>query len=155
MAGVSRYNAGGDETDIQKNKLGVKNAKELEDLETALLTDSYDHFIELLSRNKLTLDLNLLFKIHDYFLGPLYSWAGKIRTVNISKGDAYFAPAQNIESALKQFEAEFKKTMPKYEAVDFNKIPDEEFINACRHGMLKNYEPMERLYLKLLRKFTK
>lgn len=200
MVGVSRYNVGGDETDILKNKLGVKDAKELEDLETALLTDSYDHFIELLSRNKLTFDINLLFKIHNYFLGHLYHWAGKIRVVNISKGDAFFAPAQNIESALQQFEAEFKKIIPnyedskeeiaeklalihcelnvihpfregngrtlrlfldlltmrvEYEAVDFDKIPDEEFIDACRHGMLKNYEPMKQLYLKLLRKITK
>jgi cell filamentation protein len=197
MVGVSRYNTEGDEADILKNKLGVKDTKELEDLETALLTDAYDHFIELLSRNKLILDLNLLFKIHNYFLGHLYTWAGKIRTVNISKGDAFFAPAQNIESALKQFEPEFKKKIPndedskeeiarklalihcelnvihpfregngrtlrlfldllamnaEYEAVDFKKIPDEEFINACKHGMLQYYLPMEGLYLKLLRK---
>lgn len=200
MAGASRYNAEGDEADILKNKLGIKDPKELEDLETLLLTDAYEHFLQLLSENKLKLNLDLLFELHKYFLGTLYTWAGKIRTVNISKGDAFFAPAQNIESALKQFESEFEKNKPAakdskgntakklalihcelnvihpfregngrtlrlfldlltmnvgYEAVDFKKIPDEEFIDACKHGMLQNYEPMKKLYLRLLRKITK
>ncbi|MEK9160129.1 MAG: Fic family protein [Patescibacteria group bacterium] len=200
MVGVSRYNTGGDQADILKNKLGIKDPKELEDLETLLLTDAYEHFLQLLSENKLKLNLDLFFELHDYFLGPLYTWAGKIRTVNISKGDAFFAPAQNIESALKQFESEFEKdkliekdskeeiarklasihcelnvihpfregngrtlrlfldllTMNVgYEAVDFKKIPDKEFIDACKHGMLQNYEPMETIYLRLLVKIAK
>jgi len=199
MAGVSRYNAGGDEGNILKNKLGITDPNVLGDFETILLTDSYEHFINLLSQNKLELDLNLLFTIHEYFLEPLYTWAGKIRTVNISKGDAFFAPAQNIESSLKQFEPTFEKNKPNpedskeevakklafihcelnvihpfregngrtlrlfldlltvqagYEAVDFKKIPNEEFINACRKGMLQDYEPMETIYVRLLHKTT-
>lgn len=93
MVGVSRYNTGGDEADILKNKLGIKDPKELEDFETILLTDAYEHFLQLLSEDKLKLNLDLLFELHYYFLGTLYTWAGKIRTVNISKGDAFFAPA--------------------------------------------------------------
>ena len=199
MAGVSRYNAGGDEADILKNKLGIKDPKELEDLETLLLTDAYEHFLQLLGENNLKLNLDLLFELHNYFLGTLYTWAGKIRTVNISKGDAFFAPAQNIESALQQFKSEFEKNKPTakdskeeiakklalihcelnvihpfregngrtlrlfldlltlnvdYEGVDFKKIPNEEFIDACKYGMLQNYEPMENIYMRLLRKTT-
>jgi len=200
MAGGSRYNAGGDEADILKNKLGIKDPKELEDFETLLLTDAYEHFLQLLSEDKLNLTLDLLFELHSYFLGTLYTWAGKIRTVNISKGDAFFAPAQNIESTLKQFESEFEKNKPiakdseeviarklsfihcelnvihpfregngrtlrlfldlltmnvGYEAVDFKKIPGEEFISACRRGMLQDYQPMQNIYMRLLRKTTR
>lgn len=200
MVGVSRYNAGGDETDILKNKLGITDPNELGDFETILLADSYEHFLELLSQNKLKLDLNLLFTIHKYFLEPLYSWAGKIRTVNISKENTAFASAQNIEASLKQLSPEFeanqtdpndsKATLAKklaflhcelnaihpfregngrtirffldlltthagYESVDFKSIPDEEYLNACKAGMLQNYEPMEAIYNKLLRKTTK
>jgi len=115
MAGVSRYDVGGDEVDILQNKLGVKDLKDLEDLETLLLTDSYEYFLNLLGEDKIKLNLGLLFKIHDYFLGTLYAWAGKIRTVNISKGETLFAPPQNIESALKQFESDFEKNKPKQE----------------------------------------
>lgn len=55
MVGVSRYNTGGEESDILKNKLEIKDPKELEDLETLLLTDAYEHFLQLLNENKLKL----------------------------------------------------------------------------------------------------
>lgn len=94
MDAVSRYNVGGDEADILKNKLVITNPKELEDAETVLLTDSYDYFLKLLRRGKLKFNLKLLFEIHAYFLGTLYTWAGKIRHVNISKNNAFFTPAK-------------------------------------------------------------
>lgn len=196
----SRYNTGGDESDVSKNKLGITDPKALGNVETVLLRDAYSHFFKLLHEAKLKLELNLLFEIHEYFFTHLYTWAGKIRTVNISKGDAFFAPAQNIESALKQFESEFQKNRPGqkdsrqeigkklaflhcelnvihpfregngrtlrlfldlltvhagYEVVTFKKIPNKEFIKACREGMLQNYEPMENIYSRLLCKTTK
>ena len=42
-----------------------------------------------------------------------------------------------------------------YEVVAFNKIPNEEFMEACRKGMLQDYEPMKTIYMRLLRKTTK
>lgn len=197
MAGVSRYSTGGDESDLFKNKLGITDIKELQYTEAVLLRDAYDCFLVLLNQGKLKFSLSLLFKIHDYFLGTIYSWAGKIRTVNISKEDTFFIPAQNIENALKQFESDFKKNKPThkdskkeiskklafihcelnvihpfregngrtlrlfldlltiqagYKAVDFKKISNKEYIDACQKGMLKNYEPMEKIYIKLLLK---
>lgn len=113
MGGASRYSTGGDEGDILKNKLGIKGVKELEDAETVLLTDAYAHFLELLSKGKFIINLGLIFDLHEYFLGPLYTWAGKIRTVNISKDGTLFAPAQHIESALRQFEPDFEKNKPR------------------------------------------
>lgn len=79
------------------------------------MRDAYSHFLTLLSDDKLEFRLELIFEIHEYFLSPLYTWAGKIRTVNISKGDAFFAPAQNIESTLKQFELAFENNKPSNE----------------------------------------
>lgn len=197
MVGVSRYSTGGNEVNILENKLGITDSKELGEYETLLLTDSYSHFLELLSENKLDFGLSLIFEIHQYFLGTLYTWAGKIRTVNISKGDTFFIPAQNIEKALKQLNPEFEKNKPNtqdskeeiakklafihcelnaihpfregngrtlrlfldlltvnagYEAVDFTEISNGKFIDACRKGMVQNYEPMESIYMKLLGK---
>lgn len=37
-------------------------------------------------------------KIHEYIFQDLYSWAGKVRTVNISKGQSEFCVVQNIDS---------------------------------------------------------
>ncbi|MFA5842098.1 MAG: Fic family protein [Candidatus Gracilibacteria bacterium] len=197
MGVVSRYNVGGDEADILKNKLGITNPKELEDAETVLLTDSYDYFLKLLEQGKLKLNLELLFEIHAYFLGTLYPWAGKIRHVNISKNNAFFAPAKQISNALKQFELDFKKHKPKvkdskkdlakklafihaelnvihpfregngrtirlfldlmavsvgYELLNFTEVSESDYIEACRKGMLQEYQPLESLFLKLLKK---
>ena len=197
MVGVSRYSVGGDEEDVSRNKLGITDPNVLEDAETVLLRDAYDHFLERLRSGKLKFSLDLLFEIHDYFLGPLYTWAGKARTVNISKNNAIFVPAQHIQSALKQMENDFKKSVPKpgdslqelarklafihcelnvihpfregngrtvrlfldllavyagYEAVDFTKVSDADYFDACRRGMIQDYGPMESLYRKLLQK---
>ena len=112
MVAASRYNAGGDEADVTKNKLGIIDPQELGDAETVLLTDSYDHFGALLRKGKLKLKLNLLFELHKYFLDTLYTWAGKIRTVNISKGTMLFMPPHQIEKAFKAFASDFEKHKP-------------------------------------------
>lgn len=112
MVAASRYNACGDEADITKNKLGITDLKELEDAETVLLADAYDYFYDLLNNGELNLDLNILPKLHEYFLGTLYTWAGKFRTVNISKGTMLFMPPERIEKSLKDFEEEFSKNKP-------------------------------------------
>ncbi len=112
MVAASRYNVGGDEADITKNRLGITDLKELGDTETVLLTDAYDYFFCLLYGGNLDLKLHSLFDIHRYFLGTLYTWAGKMRTVNISKGTMLFTPPERIDQALKDFEVEFEKNRP-------------------------------------------
>jgi len=39
-----------------------------------------------------------------------------------------------------------------YQGLDFRKIPEEKYILACRKGTLKDYKPMERIFLGLLTK---
>jgi len=115
MAEASRYNVGGDEAgnEVLKNKLGIKDQKVIEDTETVLLSDSYEYFLQKLENGKIEFNLDLIFSIHKYFLGTIYSWAGKIRSVQISKDGILFAQAAHIKSALKDFEKILKKQLPK------------------------------------------
>ena len=53
MVVVSRYNTGGDESDILKNKMGITDVKELQYTEAVLLRDAYDHFFKLLRTSPL------------------------------------------------------------------------------------------------------
>lgn len=46
-------------------------------------------------------DDQLLCRVHRHLFQDLYSWAGQYRTVNISKGEAPFAPPLNIGVAIK------------------------------------------------------
>ncbi len=77
MAGHSRYSVSvrdaGMDGSVLKNKLGIKDEKELGDAETLLLSDVYEHFFEKLKTEGLYFDLPFLFEIHKYFLCPLYS----------------------------------------------------------------------------------
>ncbi|MFT3959398.1 MAG: Fic family protein [Desulfovibrio sp.] len=47
-----------------------------------------------------TYDAQLLNRIHHHLFQDLYSWAGQYRTVNISKGEAPFAPPQHIAASI-------------------------------------------------------
>lgn len=52
-------------------------------------------------------NLNYLYKLHKKALGHLYSFAGKLRTVNMSKGDFSFSPATFLSDTMSEFEKEF------------------------------------------------
>lgn len=116
MAGHSRYNVSakgaGVVGNILKNKLGIKDQKTLDDAEAILLSDTYSHFFSQLEKSGLTFNSSLLFQIHAYFLGTLYSWAGKLRRVNISKDDVLFAPAEYLEHSLQELDAALTNYIP-------------------------------------------
>ncbi len=46
-----------------------------------------------------------LVDIHYYLFEEIYGFAGKIRTINIAKGNFRFAPVSYLEVALKNIEA--------------------------------------------------
>lgn len=57
-------------------------------------------------------------QIHSFIFGGLYDFAGKIRTLNISKGDFMFAPCMYLEESLsaieKMGESSFDAIIKKY-----------------------------------------
>ncbi len=56
--------------------------------------------------------------IHAYLFGDIYDFAGKIRNVNIAKGNFRFAPVMYLEASLKHIDAmpqsTFEKIIEKY-----------------------------------------
>ena len=115
MAGRSRYDlSSADDQDykVLKNKLGIDDQKSLDDAEAILLHDSYIYFFELLKSEKVVFNIDLLFNIHKYFLGTLYTWAGKIRTVDISKDDTLFASAKFLSFTLNKFINQLPNFLP-------------------------------------------
>lgn len=91
---------------ILKNKLGIKNQEELEEAErniTALR-------ILQLKTGELRGEPNFkyLCKIHKHIFGDIYPWAGKIRTVDISKGNMFCNSQFILENAEEIF-ANLKK----------------------------------------------
>jgi len=97
------------EGDILPNKLGLSTIHEIEKAEMEGFYVAYKLlFEELNSRTKF--NLKYILEIHKTALGHLYSFAGKPRTVNMSKGGFLFPPAKLINETLVQFEKDILLT---------------------------------------------
>ena len=88
-----------------ENKLGLTSSAELAREEeriskkkAAMLFEN--HILDNLESGK----SSTLQTIHKYLFDEIYDFAGKLRTVNIAKGNFRFAPLMYIESALKNID---------------------------------------------------
>ncbi len=86
---------------VLENKLGITNAAELAREEEKI---SKKKAVELFETGYLdSLEagtFDALSKIHKYLFEDVYDFAGKIRDVNIAKGNFRFAPLMYLQSAL-------------------------------------------------------
>lgn len=102
-----------------ENKLGLTSSAELAREEeriskkkAAMLFEN--HILDNLKSGK----FSTLQTIHRYLFDEIYDFAGKLRTVNIAKGNFRFAPLMYIESALKNIDempqSNFDEIIEKY-----------------------------------------
>lgn len=64
-------------------------------------------------------NISYILKIHKLSLGHLYSFAGRYRNVNISKGGFPFAASRFLPATMKSFEEEILDNLPnKYQSKD-------------------------------------
>ena len=85
-------------TGVLKNLLGISNAQELEKIEASL---AYGRSLDLdmVVPPVPPFDMDHLKAIHKHLFQDIYSWAGEIRTIDVSKGHTRFASAIAINSA--------------------------------------------------------
>jgi cell filamentation protein len=88
------------------NKLGITDAVELARIEEKLSkarahTLFTSGFLNTLEAGSFA----ALASIHDYLFGEIYDFAGKVRTVNIAKGNFRFAPIMYLDPSLKHISA--------------------------------------------------
>lgn len=93
------------------NKLGITNSAELANIEERL---TKKRAAELFEQN-LLLGFEVgtykgLQQIHEYLFQDIYDFAGKTRTVNISKGGFRFAPLMYLDAALENISKMPQKT---------------------------------------------
>src|SRR5277367_119854 len=87
------------ETGVLKNKLGIRDRALLERAEANLVSIRSQQLW--LSPLEGELDITHLRKIHWHLFHDVYSWAGELRTVDISKGDNRFAHHAFLENAAR------------------------------------------------------
>lgn len=90
---------------VLENKLNITNQIELNKVEERL---SKEKAIKLFDSGKInTLKVGTfagLKQIHKFLFEDIYDFAGKMRDVNISKGNFRFAPVMYLEQALKHID---------------------------------------------------
>ena len=101
------------------NKLGINNSTDLAREEERI---SKKKAVELFENNILDIlevgKFSTLQTIHKYLFEDIYDFAGKLRNVNIAKGNFRFAPIIYIEEALKNIDkmpqSNFDEIIEKY-----------------------------------------
>src|SRR5215218_6757127 len=74
----------------------IRDPEEILERETELHLAAYEEMFSSFDE-QLTPDLPLFYYLHHMMFARLYVWAGRPRTVGISKGDTPFCPPQNID----------------------------------------------------------
>ena len=104
---------------ILDNKLNIINQIELSKVEEKISKQKAKQLFDSGDINKVKVGtFEGLAYIHNYLFGDIYDFAGKIRTVNISKGDFRFAPLMYLEASLgyidKMPQSNFEQIIEKY-----------------------------------------
>lgn len=108
---MSKYTTNEEESECLPNLLGLKNAKEIEEAE-------FEGFLmaEIMLTEQLTtstrFNCNYIRRIHQLALGNIYSFAGKYRTVNMSKGGFLFPTALFIPQSMQFLQDELLSRLP-------------------------------------------
>jgi cell filamentation protein len=91
---------------ILDNKLGITNQIELAKAEEKISKQKAKQLFDSGDINKVEIGtFKGLSFIHNYLFEDIYSFAGIMRTVNISKDDFRFAPLMYLETSLKHIDA--------------------------------------------------
>jgi len=137
---MDKYVSSPEESELFPNLLNLSNQEEIDKAEfEGFLLAELSLTEELTSQTKF--NIKYIKRIHKLSLGHLYSFAGKFRTVNMSKGGFLFPAAKFISQNMDNFEKEILLNLPaKYESdqaliEDIAKVHGEFlFIHPFREG---------------------
>ncbi len=91
---------------VLENKLGINDSAELARVEEKISkTKAVELFEKGVLDNLQAGTFETLSKIHKYLFDEIYYFAGKIRDVNLAKGNFRFAPLMYLKSALEHVDA--------------------------------------------------
>ena len=130
---------------ILDNKLGITNQIELARAEEKISKQKAKQLFDSGDINKVEIGtFKGLSLIHNYLFEDIYSFAGIMRTVNISKDDFRFAPLMYLEASLKHID-----TMPQS---NFDEIIEKYVEMNIAHPFREGNGRSTRIWLDLILK---
>ncbi|TDN37006.1 cell filamentation protein Fic [Hymenobacter sp. UV11] len=106
-----KYTSSDDEAEVLPNLLGSSSLVEVQDAETEGFLVAEQQLLDEL-REQEVFTAAYIRAIHQRALGQVYSFAGRYRSVNLSKGGFTFPAAQHLAQSMAQFEQEFLLPLP-------------------------------------------
>lgn len=152
------------DSDVLINKLDIRELDKLHTFERKL---TMLRLLELMDKPiSGKFDFKHLQAIHRYIFQDVYDWAGKVRTVDIAKGNMFcnvrFISGQADEiNALHPFregngrsQREFIRSLALKNGylLYFDRVTGEEMISASQKSFLCDYSEMEEMFSKCIQK---
>lgn len=109
-----RYDTGGNEEAqfepgsndrVLANKLGISDAAEMNDVETDLLNQLYEDILRSTEADTVMTAADVC-EWHRRWLGNVYVWAGRYRTLNMGKGGFQFAASGQVPRLMDKLDEE-------------------------------------------------
>ncbi|MBY0575012.1 MAG: Fic family protein [Gallionellaceae bacterium] len=95
-------------TDIPRNRLGIESPDLLHEVEATLLQQAYTRFITELD-SSVRFDGDYFKALHRDTYETIYEWAGRYRTVDMSKGGSLFCRAAHLEQEARRIFRELEQ----------------------------------------------
>ena len=110
---------------VLENKLNITDSTELARMEEKISKKKAVELFENGYLNKYKAgSFEILAAIHKYLFGEIYDFAGKVRNVNIAKGNFRFAPVMYLQAAIENIEE------------------DREYVNSHKDEIVEKYVEM-------------
>ncbi|EKD74382.1 MAG: hypothetical protein ACD_44C00473G0001 [uncultured bacterium] len=110
----------GSNDEVLRNYLGIKSKNDMEALEEQELERTELELLKIFDEKHQFIAEDIC-DIHELWLGDIYPFAGKYRTVNMAKGDFLFAPSSRISDLMTKLESHF---LAKYTPCHFSNIDE-------------------------------
>ncbi len=148
---MDKYTTNPNEDNNLPNKLGLSDQDKIDEEEFLGFTRAAQKAIDALDEHTV-FDLAYLYNLHRDALGRVYDFAGRLRTVNMSKEGFSFPAASFLPDNLVEFEEKY--------LVPLNEVPyDQEdvFLDklAAMHAELLYLHPFREGNGRVIRLFTK
>jgi cell filamentation protein len=89
---------------VLRNKLGIKRKTDMDHIEFEALVAAQRHYYTKVVHANTAISAEFIRKMHRYWLGEIYEWAGKYRTVELKKDGFPWPPAHLISENMLNFE---------------------------------------------------
>ncbi len=96
----------GSDGQVLLNRLGITDSREMDRVELELLVDLYERVFESVTDDQVIRASDLC-EWHRMWLGNVYSWAGQLRTVTMSKDGFPFAAVTQLSALMSALEREY------------------------------------------------